>query len=186
MTQYICKLPIPLKQEQVKFGGEWQHKDIDTLYFKEPSVAKLQCDFRYTRSAYKAIQNAIERPNKNTEEGKKTQKKESAEEDDFLKNIGSDYEKASKRGYQMLELIDSADIELQDNFFRAFEVFLTKGSCFTTPQMENDNCIKQTTIELLEYANREEIFAMYIGFFLDFFILKNPEKMKKYIVSKTV
>lgn len=178
MTQYICKLPTPIKAMQVQEGGQNKFIDVDTLFFKEPSVGKLKCDFRYTRNAFKKAYKQAMQELRESLQGhqENTTKKEIENVDDVITE-----EKALMRGYEVLESLDSLDVDLyQIPLENAFKTFLTKGSCYKMAGMEEVNKLTMDDIEAISDDNFEVIFAMYLGYFLDFFILRNPVQMKKY------
>ena len=172
--EYTCTLPTPLKA-QVKVNGTYQHQDIDILYFKEPSISQLKCDFRYTRNAFKKLQQSMSAAIKEAQDNQKKEEVEEKVEEKVLTE-----QEALKRGYPLLEMIDNADVDTyQKPLEEAFKVYLTKGSCFLSPSMDAENKLTKTHIDTLDYDNFQAIFAVYLGFFLHFFILKNPEKMKE-------
>lgn len=177
--EYTCTLPMPLKA-QVKVNGTYQHQDINILYFKEPSISQLKCDFRYTRNAFKKLQQSMSAEIKQAQDNQKEEVEEEAEEKAGEKVLTE--QEALKRGYPLLEMIDNADVDIyQKPLEEAFKVYLTKGSCFLAPSMDAENKLTKTHIDTLDYDNFQAIFAVYLGFFLYFFILKNPEKMKELI-----
>lgn len=161
MTQYICKLPIPLKQEQVKVGGEWQHKDIDTLYFKEPSFRQIMHDIdticgciKFAETAYISaipldIMQSLEKKYDRKENQDKGEEKE--------------------RGQIILENINltrSIKKSFYDNFYDSMENLLLK-TCFL--DVECEQAIKKSTLDLMEIQCYKHILITYLNFFSKFF-----------------
>lgn len=169
---YICNLPKPIIIQE-KRNGSFQNIEVETLYFKEPSINELRSSFAPVRNAFKQLQQSI------TQQQRDTQKEQDKDGENPLKHQNRTQEEARKLGYQMLEFIDSGDGEKLKNFQNAFKVYLVKGCCFTAPSLEKDTQL--TMAETISDEALEEILAMYLGYFLVFFILRNPQVMEKYI-----
>lgn len=170
--EYICNLPTALKLH-IKVGDIYEHAEIKTLYFKEPSINELRCSFAPVRNAFKQLQQSI------TQQQTEAQKEQDKNGENPLKHQNRTKEEARKLGYQMLEFIDGGDGEKLKNFQNEFKKYLVKGCCFTAPSLEKDTQL--TMVETINDEVLEEILAMYLGYFLVFFILRNPKVMEEYI-----
>lgn len=174
MIEYKCVLPEPILNIAVKEGNETKFKTIDTLYFKEPSLSKLRCDFRHTREAFKRMSLALQDvlPKEAVEKKDKQENKQESKIET--------YEEVKARGFSYIEFIEYLkNPEFAEDLYNSFKIYLRKGSCYLTPQMEEENIVTATIVEELEEINLDTILALYIGFFLDYFILKYPQIKKK-------
>lgn len=171
--EYICKLPVP-----IKFDTE-----IDALYFKEPSISQLRGDFKPVRGAFKKVMFSTTNllPSKQNE-------KESEEKS---KKENRTYEEIQDEGYQVLEFIEVVGGEIEANFISEFKKFIVKRVCFKSSSLELDTIFTKADLDMLfvkdsngempYIENFDEIFAMYLGYFLPFFSSMRPDKIKKNI-----
>lgn len=169
---YICNLPEPIVIHQ-KVNGSFENIKVERLYFKEPSINELRCSFAPVRNAFKQVQASI------TQFQREAQKEQDKNGENPLKHENRTKEEARKLGYQMLEFIDGGDCEKLKNFQNEFKKYLVKGCCFTAPSLEKDTQLRM--VETINDEVLEEILAMYLGYFLVFFMLRNPNVMAEYM-----
>lgn len=148
MTEYTCILPTPLKA-QIKVGNGYEHAEIETLYFKEPTA-------RHCYISLKQIKGFITKCAMQMSSDKKQEVKQQ--------------ESDAKFDAKSLLVIISLDADVCEKFYKTIQEMLCNNLVFLDP--EKTQSFKSMHFDRLDVESLDKLIETYLDFFSTYFLPK--------------
>lgn len=156
MTQYTCTLPTPLKA-QIKVGNKYEHAEIDTLYFKEPTARHCYISLKQIRGYFlKSLMQMQRQMSNQALDGKMPVAKQEKNEEEI--------------NAEAFLLIVSSDADVCAKFYNTIQEMLCNGLVFL--DAEKTQGLKSSHLDTLDSEGLDKLIETYLDFFSTYFVPK--------------
>ena len=154
MTEYTCTLPTPLKA-QIKVGNKYEHAEIDTLYFKEPTARHCYIGLKQIKGYFMKCITQIQRQIPNQVLDGKTP---------VANQEGGEAEISAEAFLLFL----SMDADICAKFYNTMQQMFCNGLVFLDAEKTQE--LKSSHLDTLDVEGLDTLIETYLDFFSIYFI----------------